>query len=272
MSEPKSKGVLYLVATPIGNLQDITFRAISVLQEADWILAEDTRVTGKLLAKYEITTKMIPYHKFNLKRQSKKVLSLLASGNKIALVSDAGTPIVSDPGAELVNLAVDLGCAVVPIPGACAFLSAFVASGFESGGFYFVGFCSKFENRLLEIGVPLIFYEAPHRIISFLKKLLDFFGNRKVVIARELTKLHESFYRGNLADFVSNSEDMMIKGEFVVIVDGCKKIESYDDSFILRELQAEIDKGRSHKKAITLVCEKFDLKKNKVYSLSLQIK
>ena len=261
MSEPKTKGVLYLVATPIGNLQDITFRAISVLQEADWILAEDTRVTGKLLAKYEISTKMISYHKFNLKRQNKTVLSFLESGNKIALVSDAGTPIVSDPGYELVNLAIDLGCDVVPIPGACAFLSAYMASGFGNEGFYFVGFCTKLDKKLLEIDVPLIFYEAPHRIISFLKKLLDFFGDRKVVIARELTKLHETFYRGNLADFVGNSDGLMIKGEFVVIIDGCKDEASYDDAFILRELQKEIDKGLSHKEAIKQICLNFELKK-----------
>jgi len=260
------------VATPIGNLQDITYRAVQTLKDADYILAEDTRVTGKLLARYEIDTKMKRYHKFNMKRQNSDVLSLLDSGLHLALVSDAGTPGISDPGQELVALAVQGGHRVEPIPGACALVVALVASGLPTTGFRFVGFCTKLDKSLLEVDVPLIFYEAPHRIQKFLAKLLAFFGERKVVIARELTKLHESFYRGMLSEFVDNPDEPKIKGEFVVILDGAPQKEAVSDELALQTLREKVADGLSCKEAIKQVCQELSLKKNKVYALSLQIK
>ncbi len=259
-----------MVATPIGNLQDISFRAVQTLKDADFILAEDTRVTGKLLAAYEIATKMKRYHKFNMKRQSDDVLSLLDSGAHLALVSDAGTPGVSDPGEELVKLAVQNGHKVEPIPGACALIAALVASGLSTKGFYFAGFCTKFEKELLTVSVPLIFYEAPHRIEKFLQKLLDFFGDRKVVVAREITKLHETFYRGMLSEFTQGAQTLTIKGEFVVVLDGCPLEKSTSDEEILQKLREKISAGLSKKEAVKQVCAELSEKKNRVYLLSLQ--
>ncbi len=261
-----------MVATPIGNLQDITYRAVQTLQNADFILAEDTRVTGKLLAKYEIATKMKSYHKFNMKRQNSDVLSLLDSGLDLALVSDAGTPCISDPGQELVKLAVTQGYNVVSIPGACALVTALVSSGLPTKEFYYAGFCTKLDEKLLKIDAPLIFYEAPHRLEKFLKKLLLFFGDRKVVIARELTKLHETFYRGFLSEFVKESDKIKIKGEFVIILDGASSEQIVDEQVVLQNLEAKILSGMSKKEAIVQVCNELSLKKNAVYSLSLQLK
>ena len=260
------------MATPIGNLQDISYRAVQTLRDADYILAEDTRVTGKLLSRYEIETKMMRYHKFNMKRQSSDILSLLGSGKHLALVSDAGTPGISDPGQELVALAAEAGYRIEPIPGACALVAALVASGLPTNGFRFVGFCKKLEQKLLSVDVPLIFYEAPHRMERFLAKLLAFFGDRRVVIARELTKLHESFYRGNLGEFVDNPTMLKIKGEFVVVLDGAGKKKEVDNQVVKKRLRQKMDQGLSPKEAVKVVCQELSLKKNEVYPLSLQVK
>ncbi len=261
-----------MVATPIGNLQDISYRAVQTLMDADFILAEDTRVTGKLLARYEIATKMKRYHKFNMKRQNSDVLSLLDSGLDLAVVSDAGTPGISDPGQELVALAVSQGYQVVSIPGACALITALVASGLPTKGFYFVGFSTKLDDKLLAVDVPLIFYEAPHRIEKFLQKLQTFFGDRRVVVARELTKLHETFYRGVLSEFVKEPEKIKIKGEFVVILDGASSEQIVDEEVILQKLEAKVLAGLSKKEAVAQICRELSLKKNAVYAISLRLK
>ena len=218
-------GKLYLVATPIGNLEDITLRALKVLKEVDIIAAEDTRHTLGLLNHFEITKPLISYYKQNEKVKSEMLIKKLQEGQNIAVVSDAGTPGISDPGEEIVKVAIENNIEIVPIPGACAFVNALIASGMSSKEFEFIGFLSankkekrekleeiKFETR------TLIFYEAPHKLQITLESMLEILGDRNIVLARELTKIHEEFIRGKISTILEQIVD--IKGEFVIIVEG----------------------------------------------------
>ncbi|MFF5997065.1 16S rRNA (cytidine(1402)-2'-O)-methyltransferase [Lysinibacillus sp. KU-BSD001] len=226
-SQHESSACLYLVATPIGNLEDMTVRALRILKEVDVIAAEDTRNTKKLCNYFEIATPLVSYHEHNVETCGEKLLSYLREGKSVALVSDAGLPCISDPGADIVEKALAEDFAVVPIPGANAALTALIASGLVPQPFYFFGFLNrnKKERRLqLEKLVrreeTILFYEAPHRLKDTLKDLHLIFGNRRVVLARELTKKFEEFLRGTIEEAIEWAESYEIRGEFVVVVEG----------------------------------------------------
>ncbi|HEV8430689.1 MAG TPA: 16S rRNA (cytidine(1402)-2'-O)-methyltransferase [Pyrinomonadaceae bacterium] len=221
-------GTLYLVATPIGNLADITHRAIQVLKDVDLIACEDTRHTNKLLNHYAITTKTISYHEHNEQQRAAQLIEQLKEGSDIAVVSDAGTPSISDPGFRLVRAAIENEIAVVPVPGPSALIAALIAAGLPTDEFFFAGFLPSRPNarraRLSELqSVPgtLIFYEAPHRLVATLKDALEVLGEREAVVARELTKLHEEIRRGRLSELATDYADKKndIRGEIVVLID-----------------------------------------------------
>jgi 16S rRNA (cytidine1402-2'-O)-methyltransferase len=218
---------LYLVATPIGNLADITHRALQVLRDVDLIACEDTRHTHKLLQHYGITTKTISYHEHNEQQRAAHLIDLLKQGSDIAVVSDAGTPSISDPGFRLVRAAIENDVPVVPVPGPSALISALIAAGLPTDEFFFAGFLPSRLNarraRLSELrSVPgtLIFYESPHRLAATLKDAYEILGEREAVVARELTKLHEEIRRGRLSELTSHYEkDENVRGEIVVLID-----------------------------------------------------
>ena len=220
-------GTLYVVATPIGNLEDITHRAIRVLGEVDLIACEDTRHTRKLLDRYGITTKTISYHEHNEQERSRELIDLLAGGTNLAVVSDAGTPGISDPGFRLVRLAIARELSVVPVPGPSALITALVASGLPTDEFFFGGFLPARSgarrtrlNELRSIPSTLIFYEAPHRLAAALSDAHEILGEREAVVARELTKLHEEISRGRLSELAARfSSGENARGEIVLIID-----------------------------------------------------
>ncbi len=217
-------GKLYLVATPIGNLDDITYRAVKILNEVDVIAAEDTRHSLKLLNHLNISKPLISYHRHNEENKSELLINKLLKGENIALITDAGTPAISDPGEEVVKEAIKNNIDVIPIPGACALINALIASGMDTKEFVFYGFLplnkklrkNKFEEIKKE-NKTIILYEAPHKINQTLKDLLEEIGNINIVIARELTKIHEEFIRGKIKDIIDNYEE--IKGEIIVIIE-----------------------------------------------------
>jgi len=224
------KGILYLVATPIGNLNDMTYRAVEVLKEVDEIAAEDTRQTLKLLNHFEINKPMFSYHRHNEDVKTDLVINKLLEGKNIAIVTDAGTPGISDPGEVAVKQAIENGITVIPIPGACAMVNALVASGLDTNQFTFYGFLplnNKNRKEQLEALVKekktAILYEAPHRIIDTLKELDKNLSGRNVVVAHELTKIHESFYRGTPAEVIEKVGNP--KGEYVILIEGNKQEE-----------------------------------------------
>lgn len=269
------KGI-YLCPTPIGNLEDITLRTIETLKSVDIIACEDTRVSRILLNKYEINKPLISYHKFNYKSQIPKILEDLESGKTYAFITDAGMPGISDPGSEIVKECIKFNYSVNVLPGASASLVALVLSGLNTERFTFVGFLhEKSGKRIEELETfrtykeTLIFYEAPHRISSFLKDLYEVFGDRKVSISRELTKYFEETTRDQLADIVMDIEQIKEKGEFVVVVEGYKELEPQID--IKNELILLIENGYTKKDAIKKLVKDFNLKKNEVYEISLEI-
>jgi 16S rRNA (cytidine1402-2'-O)-methyltransferase len=220
-------GTLYLVATPIGNLADITHRALQVLKDVDLIACEDTRHTKKLLNHYGITTKSISYHEHNEQQRVGQLVDLLKQGSSIAVVSDAGTPAISDPGFRIVRAAIEIDAPVVPVPGPSALISALIAAGLPTDEFFFAGFLPARSNqrraRLNELrSIPgtLIFYEGPHRLGSTLKDALEILGEREAVVARELTKVHEEINRGRLSDLASHfGRENNARGEIGVLID-----------------------------------------------------
>ncbi|HEX3251633.1 MAG TPA: 16S rRNA (cytidine(1402)-2'-O)-methyltransferase [Pyrinomonadaceae bacterium] len=220
------RGTLYLVATPIGNLSDITHRALQVLRDVDLIACEDTRHTHKLLSHYGITTKTVSYHEHNEQQRAAQLIDQLKEGQNIAIVSDAGTPSISDPGFRLVRAAIENEVAVVPVPGPSALISALVAAGLPTDEFFFAGFLPARSNarraRLSELqSVPgtLVFYEAPHRLAATLKDAYEVLGERDAVVARELTKVHEEIRRGRLSELSDHYEGEEPRGEIVVLID-----------------------------------------------------
>jgi 16S rRNA (cytidine1402-2'-O)-methyltransferase len=223
----EQKGILYLVPTPIGNLEDISFRALRILKEADLIAAEDTRNTRKLCNYFTIETTVVSYHEHNKDVSGGRLLEKIRNGAKVALVTDAGMPAISDPGYELVAAAIAENLTVAPLPGANAALTALIASGLSCQPFYFFGFLdrNKKEKRRELEGMKretatLVFYEAPHRLKETLQLLLEIFGNRKIAICRELTKKFEEFIRGNLEEVLEWAGTGEIRGEFCLIVEG----------------------------------------------------
>lgn len=268
------KGKLYLVATPIGNLDDITIRAIKTLKEVDLIAAEDTRHTLKLLNYLEIKKPLLSYYKQTEKSKSTILIEKLLKGMNIALVSDAGTPGISDPGTEIVKRCIENGITVIPIPGACALINALICSGLNTDEFVFAGFLpvnqTEKKNKLEELKKEprtLIFYEAPHKLINTLQKLLEIFGNRKVVLAKEITKIHEEYYRTDLKTFLEKTIEP--KGEYVILLEGNKDIEK--ENLILNELSLESHyeyyekKGYNKKEIIKKIASDRGKNKNEIY-------
>ncbi|HHE37924.1 MAG TPA: 16S rRNA (cytidine(1402)-2'-O)-methyltransferase [Candidatus Cloacimonetes bacterium] len=272
------KGILYIVPTPIGNLEDITLRAIKVLRSVSLIGAEDTRNSGKLLKKYEIKTPMFSYHKFNERARVEKILNLLKNGEDVAIISDSGTPGISDPSNIIIKSAIENKIKVETLPGATAFVPAFVSSGFDTERFYFIGFLpdkksqkDKILHKLKPIEDGLIFYEAPHRLEKFFNEIRKIFGNRKVVIAREISKIYETYDRITIDEYLKNPEIIVLKGEFVIIIEGAKP-KNYENQELLKMLKDLIGKGESKKNAVKKVQEITGEPKNKIYNLSLQLK
>ena len=272
-----NKSILYLVATPIGNLDDMTFRAIKVLNEVDFIAAEDTRHTRKLLTHFDIHTSLIRYDENNKDLAGTQIIERLKSGESAACVSDAGLPAISDPGADLVRLAIESNIKVVPIPGANAALSALICSGIDTTIFTFVGFLPKTAKKCLEVlesfkfhKETLIFYEAPHHLKSTLKNLLKVLGNRETVLARELTKIHEEFIRGTLENLANQFEETEPRGEFVIVVAGAGDdiIDNSSDSTLdlMTVYQQFIDDGLDKKSAMRETAKRLNISRREVYN------
>lgn len=269
------KPTLFVVATPIGNLNEMTYRAIQVLKDVDYIAAEDTRNTVKLLNHFDISTKLVSHHEHNLLIAIPKIVHDLKNGLNIALVSDAGYPAISDPGYELVKEVIKEGMNVVPISGANACLDALVVSGIAPQPFLFYGFLDRNDKnkkkeleKLKKYQETIVFYEAPHRIKKTLKLMYDILGNRSIALCRELTKKHEEINRGTIEEILSVIDDM--KGEMVIVVEGSH--EEFQDQplvfeqSIVEHVEEYIEKGMSTKDAIKEVAKERKLSKNIVYN------
>lgn len=273
-------GELYLCATPIGNLEDMTFRAIRVLKEADLIAAEDTRQTQKLLNHYEIVNPLTSYHEHNKESKGNYLLELLLEGKKIALVSDAGMPGISDPGFDLVQLAVSQGVKVIPVPGAVAAITGLVASGLPTQSFVFEGFLSRVPKKrrakLRELSREtrtIIFYEAPHRLEKTLKDMLETWSSRQVVVARELTKKHEEIWRGDLAEALEYFGEGRARGEITLIVQGATTVEEQETKEevlpLAKQVAILLEQGLGKKEALKKVAQDNKMSKREVYQAVL---
>jgi len=279
-------GTLYLCPTPIGNLEDITLRALKILKNVDTIAAEDTRVTIKLLNHYDIKTPLVSYHEHNKNTSGPKIISMLEEGKNIAVVSDAGTPGLSDPGEDLVKQALEAKIRVVPLPGAAAAISALVASGLDSKRFVFEGFLpNKSRDRKVRIKElsteerTVILYEAPHKIVRTLKELKAVLGNRQIVIAREMTKIHEEFIRGRIEAVLDKFDVKSPRGEMVVLIEGYKNTEETSESegdlgnkavFLKLAIEHLTQRGFSKKQALKKAAEKLGLSRNEAYDLMIK--
>ena len=264
------KGTLYIVPTPIGNKDDITLRAIEILKKVDFICAEDTRTSSILLNMFNISKPLKACHIFNESKIKNKIVKELKIGKNVALISDQGTPLLSDPGYELVCEVIKNDLNVVSLPGPSALLPALNMSGIEANKFLFYGFLNsktsvakKELESLKNIEFTLVFYEAPHRLQSTLKLMQEIFGNRKISISREISKLHEEIFRGTVEDAIEFYKDP--KGEIVIVVEKCKK-ESIDINDILEEVKNETKKGLSNKDAVKLISKKYGVSKNLLYN------
>lgn len=278
-------GTLYLCATPIGNLEDITLRCLRILKEVDLIAAEDTRQTIKLLNHFEIKKPMISYHEHNKQEKGTELVNMLLEGKSIALVSDAGMPAISDPGEDLVRLCIEHHIQVIAIPGASASLMALIISGLSTRSFCFEGFlpAKKKEKReklqqLAEETRTIILYESPHRIKDTLGELQQYLGQRRISVSRELTKKFEETLRGSIGEILSQFEKREIKGEFVVVIEGIdpkdlidKEAKKWDNITIQQHILMYIEQGMNKKDAIKKVAEDRNLPKKEVYAVGCSI-
>ena len=265
--------LLYLIATPIGNLGEMTPRSLEVLSGVDYVACEDTRNTKELLSKFNLNKRLVSLREHNEVEASKLVIEDLLNGKKVAYVSDAGYPAISDPGNILVKLCVEQDIAISVVSGGCAFINALVSSNLDTDHFYFHGFLSPKENEarkelklLRDKPETLIFYEAPHRIKDTIKVLFEELGDRKVSLQRELTKLNEEKLYGSLSE-LNNFDLSSLKGEMVIVVEGNKKEVTYTDKEIIDKVQYLMDKGLSKKDAIELTTEILGVKKNYIKDL-----
>jgi 16S rRNA (cytidine1402-2'-O)-methyltransferase len=279
MQEPKP-GTLYIVGTPIGNLEDITFRAVKILQGVDIIAAEDTRHTGRLLQHFQIKAPQISYHEHNHQSRIPELLNQLHDGKAIALVSDAGIPLISDPGYELVKACIEAQIPVVPIPGASAAITALSAAGLPTDKFVFEGFLpAKTQQRrshLESIKIEqrtLIFYESPHRLQDTLQDLAETFGvSRQIVLARELTKLYEEFWRGTIAQALTYTAEREPQGEYTLVVAGSTSEEPHlDEAQLIAELEDLMSQGISRSQASRQLAQLTKLPRRHLYQLALGI-
>ena len=262
---------LYLVPTPIGNLEDITLRSLNVLKTVDEILCEDTRDTGILLKNYDIKKKLVSCHEYNEDKIIDYVISKLEAGMNLALVTDQGTPIISDPGYIVSRAVINAGYNVISLPGATAFVPALTSSGIEPNPFLYYGFLnSKKSKQISELNslknykFTMIFYESVHRIKETLENMLEVFGNRNICLCRELSKIHEEFTRGTIEEVIPLTDTM--KGEFVIVVEGNKEIVDYSSIDMFDHVQMYVEDGMSEKDAIKLVAKERDIPKSEVYS------
>ncbi|HSR03930.1 MAG TPA: 16S rRNA (cytidine(1402)-2'-O)-methyltransferase [Proteiniclasticum sp.] len=276
---------LYMVPTPIGNLKDISLRVLEVLKEVDRIACEDTRVTAKLLNRYEIRKPLLGYREHNEMEASSYILDKVEAGENIALVTDAGMPGISDPGEIIVKKAIERGIEVIVLPGPSALINALVASGLNTGRFTFIGFLDKAKKKkrdelhlLRDREETLIFYEAPHRIIDTLQAVREVFGDRDISLSREITKLYEEHLRGSISDVLKKFEEKQPKGEFVLVVSGKSEEEirtEIEENFIHLSIKEHIlevmNEGLSKKDAIKKVAELRGIPKKDVYKESLDL-
>lgn len=267
------RGKLFLVATPIGNLEDITLRALRVLRDVDFIAAEDTRTTLKLLNHFEISKPLISNHRHNEENREELLINKLKEGKNIAVVSDAGTPGISDPGEVIAKRAIEEGIEIVPIPGACAAISSLIASGLDTKEFTFYGFLplnKKLRKEKLEEikneTKTLIIYEAPHKIKDTLEDLKNIIGTRKIVLAREITKIHEEFIRGTVEELMDKVESL--RGEMIILIEGAQKKENENilNNLTLQEHYAFYEKqGLNKKEIIKKIAKDRGVNKNEIY-------
>ena len=272
-------GKLYIVATPIGNLEDITLRALRVLKEVDLIAAEDTRQTLKLLNHYEINKPLISYHRHNEETKSEILIEKLRNGENIALVSDAGTPGICDPGEEVIKKAIEDNIEVIPIPGACAMINALIVSGISTKEFEFLGFLPLYKKlrrqKLKEIensSKTIIIYEAPHKMKTTLGDLKEILKDRKIVLARELTKIHEEFIRKSIDELLSEIDT--IKGEMILIIEGNKidteECKNFDEISLEDHYKLYEEKGLNKKEIIKQIAKDRNVNKNEIYMYFLE--
>lgn len=286
LDKNKTEGILYICGTPIGNLEDITLRVLKILKEVKLIAAEDTRHTKKLLNHYQINTKVTSYYEYNKIKKATYLVEMLKNSQDIALVSDAGMPGISDPGYVLVNLALKNNVKIIPIPGVSALITALVVSGLPTDKFVFEGFIprkikerKRYFKSIENEERTIIFYEAPHRLKRALKDMLDVWGERKIVIARELTKMYEEIIRGNLSQVLSEINTKEIKGEITLVVQGGIKKKGNDiidflkNECIMEEYLKKLkNQGYSNKDIIKIAQEKLNLPKNLIYKKLLEMK
>ncbi|WP_026585153.1 16S rRNA (cytidine(1402)-2'-O)-methyltransferase [Bacillus sp. J33] len=275
----EAKGILYLVPTPIGNLEDMSYRAVRILREADFIAAEDTRNTKKLCNHFDIATPIISYHEHNKETSGQKLLEKVADGAKIALVSDAGMPAISDPGYDLVTAAVEEKLTVVPLPGANAALTGLIASGIDTQPFYFYGFLNRQKKikrqeleNLARLSATIILYEAPHRLKETLSLIGEQMGNRKIALCRELTKRYEEFIRGTVPEAIDWAASGEVRGEFCIIIEGASEAMKDEESAWWEHLSVEDhvkyyieEKGLASKEAIKQTAKDRGVSKRDVY-------
>jgi 16S rRNA (cytidine1402-2'-O)-methyltransferase len=272
------KGVLYIVATPIGNLEDITVRALKILRDVDLIAAEDTRKSGKLLSHYRIKNRLVSYHEHNEKRRTPELVDQLLEGTSIALVSNAGTPCVSDPGYRLVAAAVANKIPVVPVPGPSAVMTAMSAAGLPTDSFVFIGFAPKKKGKRMKLLAELafepralIFFESPRRILTFLEEVVSSIGDRPAVLAREMTKLHAEFIRGSVSEILETLEAKPeTKGECTLLVGGCQKEKAVGRAVVKAEITSALEKQKGGLSDIAkTIAQKYGLSKKEVYEMAL---
>lgn len=262
---------LYLIPTPIGNLDDISIRCLNTLKEVDVIFSEDTRVTSLLLSHFEISKKLVSSHSYNEDVTSNKLIDYLKEGKNVGLVSDRGTPVISDPGYKLAKAAIDNNFNVVALPGTTAFVPALIASGLNPQPFLFFGFLSNKSNKrkkeledLKNYPYTLIFYEAPHRLLETLDDMYDVLGNRKICISREISKKFEEIYRDTLENIREQVKDA--KGEFVIVIDGNYEEKTYDNLSVIEHVNLYIKEGYDVKEASKLVAKERKMTKSDVYN------
>jgi len=261
---------LYLIPTPIGNLDDITVRALKTLETVDFILCEDTRETGKLLSKYNIKKKLVSCHEFNEEKIKSNVVDELRNGKNIGLVTDQGTPIISDPGYIIAREVINNGLNVISLPGATAFVPALTSSGISPSPFIFYGFLNAKNSKqkseletLKNLKYTMIFYESVHRIKDTLKNMLEVLGDRNISINREISKIHEEICRGKISELIDLVDDM--KGEFVIIVEGNTNVVDFSNLTVVEHIKLYLDDGMSEKDAIKLVAKERNVAKSIIY-------
>jgi len=274
-------GNLYVIATPIGNMEDITLRALDILRKVDLVASEDTRHTGKLLKYHNIKGHLISYQEHNEEERTPVLIHHLKTGSSVALLSNAGTPTVSDPGYRLIKKAIEDRIRIIPIPGASAAITALSVAGLPTDSFVFIGFCAKKKvkrlkqlQKLADEKRTLIFYESPGRILAFLEEIIDIMGDRYGVLCREMTKLHEEYLRDFLSEIIYKLKTRSaVKGEITLLVKGCEEKKEVPMEIVRTELNRALDKKGSKLSEVSrIIAKKYGLPKNRVYNEALKLK